>query len=94
MRILQVITPSRIAGAERSTTSLCEHLVRAGHEVVVACKQGHPLIPVIQEVGLEVRGLPISGKANVPAAFRLARLARQERVTVINTQLSTACANA
>ena len=29
MRILQVITPSKVAGAERSTTSLCEHLVRA-----------------------------------------------------------------
>jgi glycosyltransferase involved in cell wall biosynthesis len=90
MRILQVITPSRIAGAERSTTSLCEHLVRAGHEVIIACKQGHPLIPVMQEVGLDVRGITISGKGNVPAAFRLIRLARQERIEVINTQLSTA----
>jgi glycosyltransferase involved in cell wall biosynthesis len=90
LRILQVITPSRIAGAERSTTSLCEHLVKAGHEVVVACKQGHPLIPVMQAVGLDVRGLAISGKANVLAAVRLACLAVQERVDLINTQLSTA----
>jgi glycosyltransferase involved in cell wall biosynthesis len=90
LRILQVITPSRIAGAERSTTSLCEHLVKAGHPVVVASKREHPLIPVMQEVGLEVRGLAISGKANLLAAIRLARLARRERVDIINTQLSTA----
>jgi glycosyltransferase involved in cell wall biosynthesis len=90
LRILQVITPSKIAGAERSTTSLCEHLTRAGHTVVVACKQGHALVDVMQSVGLDVRPVPISGKLNVPAAFRLASLARREQVEVINTQLSTA----
>jgi glycosyltransferase involved in cell wall biosynthesis len=90
LRILQVITPSKIAGAERSTTSLCEHLVRAGHQVVIACKQGHPLIAVMQESGLDVRGLGISGKGNLAAPIRLVRLVRQERIEVINTQLSTA----
>jgi glycosyltransferase involved in cell wall biosynthesis len=90
LRILQVITPSKVAGAERSTTSLCEHLVRAGHEVVVACKAGQPLIGVMREVGLDVRPLGIGGKGNLAALFRLARLARQERVQVINAQLSTA----
>jgi glycosyltransferase involved in cell wall biosynthesis len=90
VRVLQVITPSKIAGAERSTTSLCEHLVKAGHGVVVACKLGHPLIEVMQKVGLDVRGVPISGKGNLAAPFHLARLARKERVDLINTQLSTA----
>src|SRR5438874_1288334 len=83
LRILQVITPARIAGAERSTTSLCEHLVKAGHEVVVACKKNQPLIQVMRDVGLDVRGLAISGKGNVAAALRLARLVRQERIEVI-----------
>jgi glycosyltransferase involved in cell wall biosynthesis len=90
LRILQVITPSRIGGAERSTTSLCEHLVQAGHEVIVACKRGHPLIEVMREVGLDVRGVSLSGKGNLAAPFLLARLARDERVDLINTQLSTA----
>jgi glycosyltransferase involved in cell wall biosynthesis len=90
LRILQVITPSKVAGAERSTTSLCEHLVKAEHEVIVACKRGSLLIPVMQEVGLDVRGLAISGKVNLAAPIRLARLARKERVDLINTQLSTA----
>jgi glycosyltransferase involved in cell wall biosynthesis len=90
MRILQVITPSRIAGAERSTASLCEHLVRAGHEVVVACKTGHPLVEVMRGMGLEVREAPISGKLNVAAPIQIARLARATGAEVIHTQLSTA----
>ena len=90
MRILQVITPARIGGAERSTSSLCEHLVKAGHEVIVACKRGHPLIDVMRGVGLDVRGISLSGKGNLAAPLLLARLARQEQVDVINTQLSTA----
>jgi glycosyltransferase involved in cell wall biosynthesis len=90
LRILQVITPHKIAGAERSTTSLCEHLVKAGHEVIVACKRGQPLIPVMREVGLDVREIGIAGKFNLAAPVRLARLARRERVDLINTQLSTA----
>jgi len=90
MKVLQVITPSKIAGAERSTTSLCEHLVRAGHEVVVACKAGHPLVEVMRGAGLEVREARIGGKLNVAAPLRLARLARATGAEVIHTQLSTA----
>jgi glycosyltransferase involved in cell wall biosynthesis len=90
MRILQVITPSKIAGAERSTASLCEHLVRAGHRVTITCKRGHALNDLLRAVPLDVRPLPISGKANVAAAFRLARLARSVGAEVIHTQLSTA----
>ena len=33
MNICQIITPSKIAGAERSATSLCEHLQAAGPRV-------------------------------------------------------------
>lgn len=90
MRILQVITPSKIAGAERSTASLCEHLARAGHQVTVACKAGHPLLDLLGRMGIDARPLSISGKANVAAGFRLARLARELRAEVIHTQLSTA----
>ena len=90
MRILQVITPSKIAGAERSTTSLCEHLQAAGHQVVVGCKAKSPLIEAMREVGLDARPLAISGKLNLQAPFRVARLAREMRAQVIHTQLSTA----
>ena len=90
MNVLQLITPSKIAGAERSTTSLCEHLQRAGHRVVVGCKQGSPLIAAMRDVGLDVRPLAISGKLNAAAPFRAAALARETRAQVVHTQLSTA----
>ncbi|MFN3651302.1 MAG: glycosyltransferase [Armatimonadota bacterium] len=90
MNILQLITPSRISGAERSTVSLCEHLQAAGHHVVVGCKEGSPLLPVMQEAGLDARPVAISGKANLLAPFRIAALAREVKAEVIHTQLSTA----
>jgi glycosyltransferase involved in cell wall biosynthesis len=90
MHICQVITPSKIAGAERSTTSLCEHLQAAGHRVVVGCKSGSPLIPVMRQVGLDCRPLAISGKANLAAPFRIAELARETGAQVLHSHLSTA----
>jgi glycosyltransferase involved in cell wall biosynthesis len=90
MNVCHIITPSRIAGAERSTTSLCEHLQAAGHRVVVGCKQGSPLIPAMREAGLDARPLRISGKINPLAPLRIAALARAARAQVIHSHLSTA----
>lgn len=90
MNVCQIITPSKIAGAERSTTSLCEHLQRAGHRVVVGCKQNSPLIPAMRAAGLDARPLSISGKANLLAPLRIAALAREWRAQVLHSHLSTA----
>lgn len=90
MKICQLITPSKIAGAERSTTSLCEHLQAAGHQVVIGCKQGSPLIQAMRDVGLDARPLPISGKVNPRATLAIAAFAREMKAAVIHTQLSSA----
>lgn len=90
MNICQVITPSKIAGAERSTTSLCEHLQAAGHRVVVGCKQGSPLIEAMRQVGLDARPLAISGKLNPRGPLSVAALAREVKASVIHSHLSSA----
>ncbi|MBI3910943.1 MAG: glycosyltransferase [Armatimonadetes bacterium] len=90
MRILQVITPARMAGAERSMLSLCEHLAHAGHEVVVIAKPGVELLAAARSLGLAAEGHPIGGKANLLAPALLARLARRHRADVLHTHLSTA----
>jgi glycosyltransferase involved in cell wall biosynthesis len=90
MRICQLITPSKIAGAERSTAALCEHLQAAGHQVVVGCKAGSPLVPVLREMGLETHALRISGKGNLRAPFRIAALARATGAEVLHSHLSSA----
>ena len=90
IRICQLITPSKIAGAERSTASLCEHLQAAGHQVQVGCKRGSRLIEVLRSVGVDAQPLAISGKLNPLAALRAARFARNMQAEVIHTHLSTA----
>lgn len=94
MNILQLITPARVAGAERSTASLCEHLQAAGHRVVVGVKAGSPLVEVMRGMGLDARPLGIRGKLNPAAPFRVARLARAEGSRVIHSHLSTAALHA
>lgn len=92
MNICQIITPraGHIGGAERSTASLCEHLQRAGHRVVVGCKQGSPLLDAMRQAGLDARPLALSGKFNLAATLRVARLAQQTGAAVIHSHLSSA----
>lgn len=94
MNICQLITPARVAGAERSTASLCEHLQAGGHRVVVGVKAGSDLVRVMQEMGLDARPLRISGKFNPAAPFRVARLARETGSRVLHSHLSTAALQA
>lgn len=90
MKIVQVITPSKIAGAERSTIALCRGLAARGHEVSLVCKAGSPLIGVAAREGVDVAPMRISGKGNLLAPFRLARFVRWRRADLIATHLSTA----
>jgi glycosyltransferase involved in cell wall biosynthesis len=90
MQILQLITPSKIAGAERSTASLCEHLQKAGHGVVVGVKCGSPLLELMRGMGLDARPVRMGGKLNPAAPFRVAILAKKTGAAVIHCHLSTA----
>ncbi len=90
MRIVQVITPSKIAGAERVMIALCRGLAARGHAVWLVCKAGSPLIGVAAREGVNVSPMRLSGKGNVLAPFRLARFARQHGAELVGTQLSTA----
>lgn len=94
MNICQLITPSRIAGAERSTASLCEHLQAAGHRIVIGVREQSGLIGVMREMGLDARALPIGGKLNPLAWIRVAALARSIQAGVIHSHLSTAALHA
>lgn len=94
MNICQLITPSRIAGAERSTASLCEHLQAAGHRIVVGVREHCELTRIMQDMGLDARTLPLGGKLNPVAWMRVAGLARSMGAGVIHSHLSTAALHA
>lgn len=91
LRIVHVITPSRLSGAELHLLDLAQELDARGHTNVVLCK--HRARAVIQEGvcrGVDIRPTPIYGKFDFTAIFRLARIIRAERADVVHTHLSTA----
>lgn len=90
LRIVQLIAPSKIAGAERSTISLCRGLSARGHIVSLLVKSRHALIETARSEGVEAISMRFAGKLNLLAVGRLARWFRRHRVDVVATQLSTA----
>lgn len=90
LSILQVITPARYSGAERAVTYLSSALQDRGHRVIVACKPNEILQRELQQHSVGARPMGISGKANLLAPGRIARLARQINANIIHTHLSTA----
>lgn len=90
LRIVQLIAPSKIAGAERSTVSLCRGLSARGHHVSLLVKYSHALLDTARAEGIDALSMRFAGKLNLFAVGRLARWFRRNNVDVVATQLSTA----
>ena len=90
LRIVQLIAPSKIAGAERSTVSLCRGLSARGHKVSLLVKYSHELLETARAEGVDALSMRFAGKLNLLAVGRLARWFRRNQVDVVATQLSTA----
>lgn len=90
LSILQVITQRRFSGAERVCLSLCADLQQRGHRVLLLCKPDGGLPDEASKLGLAVQTPNISGKLNLAAPFRIARIARDFGADVIHTHLSSA----
>jgi glycosyltransferase involved in cell wall biosynthesis len=89
-RVLQVITPSRMSGAEMQLVRLTHRMSVRGHSLATIIKRNSPAIEEMRRLGLQVDALPIQGKANVWAPSIIARRARQHRAELIQSTLSTA----
>ena len=90
LRIVQLIAPSKIAGAERSTVSLCRGLSARGHTVSLLVKYSHELLETARAEGVDALSMRFAGKLNLMAVGRLARWFRRNDVELVATQLSTA----
>jgi glycosyltransferase involved in cell wall biosynthesis len=90
IRVLQVITPSRLAGAEIYVGALSQALAARGAEVVVLCKKIPQVVERMRQAGLDVRAGGIGGKLNLLSVFRLFHMLRKERIELVNSHLSTA----
>jgi glycosyltransferase involved in cell wall biosynthesis len=89
-RVMQVITPSHMSGAEMQLVRLTRQMQARGHQLTTVIKRGSSATAEMRRLGIEVNPLAIGGKLNVLAIHVLARHARQTRAEVIQSTLSTA----
>ncbi len=90
LRVVQLIAPSKISGAELLTITLCRGLSARGHDVPLLVKHSHALIYAARAEGVNAISMRFSGKLNLLAVGRLARWFRRHDVDLVATQLSTA----
>jgi len=90
MRVLEIITPSRIGGAEVYLASLVQALWEAGDEVTVFCPSGRPIVNYLRARGITPLTWKTWGKIDPKTLFGLARLIKAQRIDVIHAHLSSA----
>jgi glycosyltransferase involved in cell wall biosynthesis len=90
LRILELITPSRLGGAERYVGWISKEFERQGHEVLIGIRPCAPVEAFYESLNLNVETLAISGKFNPFASRRLRALIARYRPDVVHTHLSTA----
>ena len=90
LRVVQLISPSKIAGAERLTVALCRGLSAGDHEVWLLVKHSHALLEIARAEGVDAISMRFAGKLNLLAVGRLAKWFHAHQVDLVATQLSTA----
>lgn len=89
-RVLQVITPSHMSGAEMQLVRLTRRMKARGHELPVLVKHDSPAITEMLHHGVEVERARIGGKVNFLAIRRIQQAAKRHRVDLVQSTLSTA----
>lgn len=89
-RVLQVITPSHMSGAEMQLVRLTRRMKARGHEMPVLVKHDSPALSEMLHHGLDVEPARIGGKINFLGVRRIARAARRHRADLVQSTLSTA----
>lgn len=90
LRVLETITPSKIGGAEVSTTSFSSWLKANGDFVQIFCPSGRPYVGYASKRGHSPITWKTYGKIDPATVIKLAMLARRLQADVIHTHLSTA----
>ena len=89
-RVLQVITPSRMSGAEMQLVRMTPRMIARGHNVATIIKRNSPALAEMRRLGVNAQPRRISGKLSTLALPALARAARQHQADIVQSTLSTA----
>jgi len=90
MHILEVITPSRIGGAEVNLVTIVRGLSALGERVTVFCPAGRPLVEHLKRNGIAPVTWKTWGKLDPRTLAGFVRLIRSRGIDVVHTHLSTA----
>ena len=72
-RVMQVITPSHMSGAEMQLVRLTRQMQARGHQFSTVIKRGCPATAEMQRLGIDAKPLAIGGKLNPLAIHVLAQ---------------------
>ena len=89
-RVLQVITPARMAGAEMQLVRMTPRMIARGHAMATVVNRNSPVIAEMRRHGLATQPRRISGKFSALALPALARAAREHRAEIVQSTLSSA----
>lgn len=89
-RVLQVITPSHLSGAEMQLVRMRQRMEARGHRLPVVVKACSPVADDFERLGVRVDRRWIGGKVNPLAVAELANAARAARAEIIHSHLSSA----
>ncbi len=90
LRILEVITPSKIGGAETQVAGLIHALTALGDEVSVFCPQGRPFVDYLRARDIEPISWKTHGKLDFYTAVRLAAVIKARNIDLVHTHLTSA----
>lgn len=85
MRILQIAYKSKISGGEKVLFDLAVCLRRRGHQVLTACPDPGQLPERLAAEEILTKVIPFHKTYDLPAALRLARLIREERIEIVHS---------
>jgi glycosyltransferase involved in cell wall biosynthesis len=88
--VLQVITPSRMSGAEMQLVRLTRKMLDRGHYMDTIVKKHTPAIAEMHRLGLAAEPMLINGKVNLLAPAIIARRAARFGADLTQSTLSTA----
>ncbi len=90
LRILELITPSRIGGAETHLATITRELSTLGDTVSVFCPEGRPLIEYLTDRNITPVSWTTWGKFDPRTLWRFAALIGERQVDIVHTHLTTA----
>ena len=90
MKILQIVSSSRISGAEKHVMVLSNRLLRRGHQVLTVCPPGGWLPEQLSSASVPTWELGLRGAEGIRSFREMLDYIRKEKVDIIHSHLTSA----